>query len=799
QTNSPHLIVINDSTETGQANLGEIERLRQHPDAPKDIVIISDATLSDVKSAIKAYPENCPILILGQLRQDSTDGALVSFQQTTQHLREALPNPLYAVATKAVGYGVVGGNVLDPEHHASQAVDLAQQVLTQGHADNIEPITDAKTRWVFDYKELLRFGLDLQDLPQSSKIIRRDPSFYSQYKQLVWLTLGTFSIGVVVILLLIEVIRRRSIAEKLLRENEKRYRDLAETGASVFWELNQDAEFTYVSDEALALNRQQPTQILGRSLHSVVSRDDTLDFDWGEFLQAFYTHQPIQDFIFRRRDRTGTGTRTVRIFKINGKPMFDDSDTFLGYRGIQREITQEYELADTLAYQATHDWLTGLVNRYEFDKCLKKITQAIANKEATNNSEANHNKDNQAVLCCIDLDQFKIINDTAGHFAGDRLLVDIANIFQTHIRETDILSRLGGDEFGLILTACSVTQAKKICSAIIASLRAYRFEWKRRKFAIGCSIGMVPIPAEWNEQADLLSRADLACYKAKELGRGRLYIDTPGETGLDSDQSVMTHIASLHQSLEEQQFFLVQQKIQPISTNAHSGEHFEVLIRFKDKANTVMSPADFIPAMEQYGVITIIDRWVLETVLKQPTQSNNTDIISVNISGISLSDESFLDYAVQCLQHSRLPATNLCFEITETAAISHLTGAKKFIHTLKEMGAKFALDDFGSGLSSFGYLKALPVDFLKIDGSLVQHMLQEPSDLAIVQCINDIAHMLGMQTIAEFVEDQKTLDCLRQLGVDYAQGYGIEKPRRLRQVVEADISNRQSQSSVLPK
>ena len=766
QTDSEALLVFNDSTETGNANLGGIRQLRAHPQAPETIVFINDATEQTLASALHPYPQDWPILVLGQLRQGHAKGALFSFADTAQILKETLPNPLYAVSTTFMGHGVIGGNVLDPEYHAQQAVNLARQVLTQGEASQIEPITHAKTRWIFDYREIQRFGIHLSDLPPGSKIMYRQPSFYSQYKGLVWMTLGTFMTGLVIILLLVEVIRRRSIAEQLLRENEKRYRDLAEVGASVFWELNPALEFVDVSDEALALNCNRPSQLLGRSLQRIVSENDALDFDYPKFYQVFQTHQPIQDFIFRSQHN---GQASTRIFKLSGKPLFDSGGDFAGYRGIQREITQEYELVDTLVYQATHDWLTGLVNRYEFNEHLQSCIDACEQTDV------------QAVLCYIDLDQFKIVNDTAGHSVGDQLLVEVANIFQAAIRKHDILSRLGGDEFGLILKNCSLPEAQTICSSFLSVLQAYRFPWKNRQFTVGCSIGLVPILKPVGMAiVDLLSRADLACYKAKSLGRGRIYTDVPGDMCLDSDQSVMSYIANLTQYLEEDRFFLVTQKIQSLSLPTPADNHFEVLVRLKDNHQGVISPGCFIPAMEQYGAITILDRWVIETALTQLANVGSETLVSINISGVSLNSEAFLAHTVRILEQSKLPATCLCFEITETAAISHLKEARQFIQILQDLGAKFALDDFGSGFSSFAYLKALPVDFLKIDGSLVKNMLQEPSDLAIVRSVNDIAHMLGMRTIAEFVEDSETLAYLVEMGVDYAQGYGIDKPRPLR-------------------
>ena len=566
--------------------------------------------------------------------------------------------------------------------------------------------------------------------------------------------------ALLIILLLMEVIRRREIEEKLLRENERRYKDLAEAGANIFWELDANLSFIYLSGDTQAFSEKEPKELLGKSFQSVVVDDPRIDFDWDIFLQLFQSHQTIQDFVFRVHE----GHEALRLFKLSGKPILGFDKALLGYRGILREITKEYQISETLAYQATYDWLTGLVNRYSFNDHLQEIIQHCQSSGL------------QAVLCYLDLDQFKILNDTAGHHAGDQLLIELSDVIRASMRESDILGRLGGDEFGLIIEGCSLHTARELCETIISDIQAYHFHWQDLQFSVGCSIGVVPILNNSVDMADLLSRADLACYKAKDLGRGRVYIDTPGDLDLTSDQSVMTRIANLTQSIEENHFFLVKQKIQALASPRSAVEHFEVLLRFRDHTNTIVSPGEFIPAMERYGVISIIDRWVLKTVLNQLQNDTSDAVFSINISGVSLSDERFLEHAIHLIHESQILGKHLCFEITETAAISHLKDAQNFIKTMKELGVKFALDDFGSGVASFGYLKTLPVDFLKIDGSLVKDIVRESSNFAIVQFVNELAHMMGMQTIAEFVEDAITLDYLKDLGIDYAQGYHIGKP-----------------------
>jgi len=647
QTGSRGLIVINDSTETGAANLSGIRSLEARPDAPDPLVVLNDLTPETVSESLSPYPEETPVLLLGQLRRGHREGALMSFQETAETIYARVRNPLYAESVTFLGHGVIGGRVLDAEHHAEKAVELARLVLAKGSAEGVAAITEPRTQWTFDSRELSHFGIDRESLPADSRIIHQKPTFYQQYKNVVFASLAVFAGSFAIIVLLADILRRRTIERRLLRENEKRYRDHAEK----------------------------------------------------------------------------------------------------------------------LAYQASHDWLTGLVNRYEFNS---RLEDRISDPSG-----------DPAVLCYLDLDQFKIVNDTAGHLVGDRMLVEIAKLLEEQIRDTDVLGRLGGDEFGLILKPCTPERARQVCERLIATTRSYRFRWENRSFAVGCSVGVVPIADRSASVTDLLSRADLACYKAKDLGRGRVFMDLPREAGLDDALADMVHVANLQDYLAEGRFFLVGQEIRKIVPAAEEREHFEVLLRFRDDAGSVVSPGAFIPAMERYGAITLLDRWVLKTVVEQAYEWSDDSLIGINISGISLGDERFHSDAVALLRQAGVDPSRFCFEITETAAIAHMDDAKTFVRSMREIGAKFAIDDFGSGLASFGYLRDLDVDYLKIDGNLVTNIASDPNDLEIVKFVNDIAHNRGAMTVAEFVENDATLACLRSIGVDYAQGFGIARPRAL--------------------
>ena len=317
-----------------------------------------------------------------------------------------------------------------------------------------------------------------------------------------------------------------------------------------------------------------------------------------------------------------------------------------------------------------------------------------------------------------------------------------------------------------------------MCEQLIRAIGNYRLKWKTVEFDVGVSIGMVCISGREADAAELLSRADLACYQAKNLGRGRVYIVDNHDRELDLQQTQMGHVANVSQAIKENRFYLMKQLIKPMVDDGKERNHYELLLRLKDRQGNLITPEEFIPVAERYGVITIVDRWVLKATLNSYHKyfAAKQDLVSINLSGASINDERFTSFAIELIKESKVPGECLCFEITETAAISQMSYAQKFMNAMKELGVKFALDDFGSGLSSFSYLKNLPIDYLKIDGSLVTAIPYEEYDRAIVSSINDVAHLMGIKTIAEFVETDRILEHIGKISIDYAQGYVTGKP-----------------------
>ena len=455
---------------------------------------------------------------------------------------------------------------------------------------------------------------------------------------------------------------------------------------------------------------------------------------------------PVQDSAAPIRDRIGNIIGSVMVF---------------------HDVSKETRLFRQLSYQASHDTLTGLINRREFENRL------IGALEGTlSNAEEMH------ALLYVDLDQFKVVNDTFGHVAGDALLRQLAEKIQTNIRSTDILARLGGDEFGILLERCNRERAAAVAEDIRRAVEEYRFEWKDSFTSVRCSIGIVMINSENSDVASVMSSADVACYSAKDMGRNQVHLYKDSDASLRHAE--MKWVSRITSAVEEERLELFFQPIIAIGKGGDKQGHYELLLRMRDEKGELVGPDQFIPAAERYNLMSTLDRWVIHEALSKLADRSEGGkaryTLAINLSGTSLSEDRFLEFVISELKKQKLPDGAICFEITETAAISNLSRVVHFMQTLKKLGCKFSLDDFGSGLSSFTYLKNLPVDYLKIDGHFIRNVAEDNVDESMVKAISEVGRAMGIETIAERVETKQVLDKLGTLGIGFAQGYFIARP-----------------------
>ncbi len=566
----------------------------------------------------------------------------------------------------------------------------------------------------------------------------------------------------------LDVTERKLYEEALFREKESAQITLQSIGDGV---ITTDAKgvIDYVNPVAEALTGWRLEDGQGRAIE--------------EIFRAFHeeTCEPLENplAVAIRRTRSIKSVRPMLLIRRDGNeiyvestasPIRDGSGAVSGGVLVFHDVSEARELNRRLSYHASHDVLTGLVNRREFES---RMERALKSAKARETSYA---------LCYLDLDQFKIVNDTCGHSAGDALLGQVGALLKSKVRWRDTLARLGGDEFGILLESCSLDEAMRTAEALREAVRNFKFTWEERTFRLGASIGVVPISADNADVASVLSAADSDCQAAKEAGRNRVHSFEENDIDLMRRRREMQWAARINNALEEGRFELFRQTILPLQT-VETGAHYELLLRMRDEAGKIVAPDNFMTAAERYGITPSIDRWVIENAFRwlvsEADEREKLTMCSINLSGQSLGDDKFLPYVIDQFHHSGLDATKICFEITETAAIASFSQANRFIQALKELGCKFALDDFGTGLSSFGYLKHFPVDYLKIDGSFVKEILHDPIDREMVRSINEIGHLTGKQTIAEFAENQEIINMLQSLGVDYAQGYGVSQPQRV--------------------
>ena len=560
-------------------------------------------------------------------------------------------------------------------------------------------------------------------------------------------------------------ITERKRSEELIQQSEKRFRILYDDSPTMFFTLGIDGEIHSVNKFGADHLGYLVDELVHRNFFDITQKEDK-DGIGNQLNKCVEMPDGISRYEFRMRHKYGDliwVRATFRmISELNGVDILVTCE----------DISETRILSEQLEYQAKHDSLTQLINRAEFEKRLRRVL----NSDLENEEHA---------LCYLDLDQFKVINDTCGHMAGDELLRRISSLLNSVVRKRDTLARLGGDEFAVLLEHCPFDQAERIAGELLKTIDSFRFAWEGKRFNLGVSIGLVPITRESGMLTDVMSAADAACYAAKDAGRNRVHVYHADDIELSKRRSEMHWVSEINRALEEDRLRLAMQPIMWLGKDGEGkkGKHYELLLRMQANDGSLISPGAFLPAAERYNLSVKLDRWVVNSaftwLLKHPEELESLALCSINLSGHSLSDQEFMSYLLRKFEEVDIPPEKICFEITETAAIANFGDAIQFIQTLKEIGCCFALDDFGTGLSSFNYLKNMPVDYLKIDGSFVRNIVNDPIDLAMVRSINDIGHVMGKMTIAEFVESEEILELLREVGVNYAQGYAISAPHPL--------------------
>ena len=562
-----------------------------------------------------------------------------------------------------------------------------------------------------------------------------------------------------------DITERKRAEQAVFAEKERAQVTLASIGDAV---ISTDAHgcIDYLNAVAESLTGWSIAEARGRPIADVLSLIDEV------------TREPIENPLLRalaRREEASPVDHSVLITRAaqeiaiqeSAAPICDRHGAVIGAVTVFHDVTRERRLTRALSYQASHDALTGLINRREFDTRLQRAVLSAQTRTAAH------------ALLYVDLDQFKVVNDTCGHQAGDRLLRDVTGLLQARVRAADTLARLGGDEFGMLLENCTLDQATRIAESVRQSLHDYRFVWGTSTLSVGASVGVVEIKSDTENVASVMSAADIACYAAKEGGRNRIHVYEAG--GVSNRHREMHWVARVTRAAEENRLELFFQPIVAIGSEAAPNFH-ELTVRLRGDDGELVPPSEFIPAAERYNVMSVIDRWVVRQAVELLRERQRCDLplptLAVNLSGTSLNEQTFLDFALQNVGDAQIAAA-LCFEITETAAVTNLTDAMHFMRALQARGCRFALDDFGSGISSFLYLKTLPVDFLKIDGQFIRQIADDPVDRSMVEAICKVGKALGIATVAESVETAAVLGELERLGVDFVQGYYLARPRPL--------------------
>ncbi len=529
-----------------------------------------------------------------------------------------------------------------------------------------------------------------------------------------------------------------------------------------------DGQIVYMNEAAEQLLGLARSAAAGRRLVDLVALIDEVD------------RQSLGDPVARslsERRRVNLGRRAVLLSKtgtrecsveLTASPLRDPSGQLIGCVVVLHDVTEMRGLTREMSYQASHDALTGLLNRHEFQRRLEEALVSARSEDGSH------------VLCYLDLDRFKAVNDTCGHVAGDNMLRELAGLIREEVRDSDSVARLGGDEFGMLLVGCPLEKARQIADDVCAAVAGYRFVWQDKIFNVGVSVGLVQIGKQSGTLEDVLSAADSACYVAKQQGRGRVHVYSSRDEALARQRGEIQWLQKIQTALKEGRFELYTQAIIALGGRVAQGPAVEVLLRLRDDSGAVISPGQFMASAERYHLMTHIDRWVVQTTLAAigsgALRLPDRRSCSINLSSQTLGDEGFLEFVVECLDHTGVAPEQLCFELPEISVISNLDHARRFINVLHGMGCRFALDDFGSGMGSFANLKSLSLDYLKIDGAFTRDLDEDTVHRAMISAVVELGRTLQFQVVAEQLEDQEAFEAVRRLGVDFAQGYIVSRP-----------------------
>jgi diguanylate cyclase (GGDEF)-like protein/PAS domain S-box-containing protein len=647
--------------------------------------------------------------------------------------------------------------------HFNQAIELWR--MTDPHIERLATLTDAleqqRQRSPLDDEAIGELRAEVMAL--NAQLKGQNGLFRQSIMQASRWMAGALSLASLLFLLLIAAIAWWLCWHlvRVLQFSQDNFRALFAQAEVGMIQLDQNNNILTVNPAICTILNDSPDRLEGQPCASIIYPDDwELDAEQSQHM---------------RRGQINSYTIEQRLLKGHGGTVWarltysrvSDNRVSSRYIVIVEDVSESRRLSVELSYQATHDHLTGTHNRRAFERRLSMVlAQARAERQ-------------QHALFFVDLDQFKVINDTSGHHAGDRLLLKVVSVLQQNLREHDMLARLGGDEFGVIIENCSLEAAEDIAEKLRRAIEKLSFTWNERQYDISASIGVVPIAANTPDAEHVLRTVDIACYLAKEQGRNRIYVATADDQQQLARQGDLEWLNRIRSAIDNDRLYLDAQLIVPINP-AHNSLRYEVLVRLIDDQEKTVSPGVFLPAAERFGAAHSIDRWVIEHTFSllaaHPEHLAKLESCHINLSGVSLDQPDLYTFISDMLQRFNIPGHKICFEITETAAVNNLPEAVKLMQQLGEQGCRFGLDDFGTGLSSFAYLRQLPIDDLKIDGMFVRDIDRDETDLAMVRAINEVGQTLHKKIIAEFVENQATLTLLTEMGVDFAQGFGLHKP-----------------------